>query len=331
MRLSYLNLKTTDPATNLATEQYVFESLPKDRAYFMLWQNDNAIILGKHQNTLAEINDSFVKENNIKVIRRLSGGGAVYHDLGNLNFTFIADAQDKNSLDFSLFCQPVVNTLKDLGINAELNGRNDMTIEGKKFSGNSQYIKDGRVLHHGTLLFQSDLSVVEKALTVDPEKIQAKGVKSVRSRITNISDYLKAETALESFRSLLLNNIISKHESEEYILTAQDKAAIESIAENRYNSWQWNYGHNTQCTMLKKGRVEGCGTVQAHITLKKGLISDVQFFGDFFSISEPADLAKLLIGIRPEKEEYEKALKGIDVKQYFTGLTNVAFIDLITR
>ena len=173
MKLSYLNLTTTDPTINLATEQYVFEQLPKDRTYFMLWQNDNAIIIGKHQNTLAEINEKYVKENNISVVRRLSGGGAVYHDLGNLNFTFITDANKQANIDFHLFCQPIVKTLKSIGIHAEINGRNDITIDGKKFSGNSQLIRDGRVLHHGTILFQSDLTIVGKALQVNAEKIQA--------------------------------------------------------------------------------------------------------------------------------------------------------------
>ena len=149
-KLSYLNLYTTDPAWNLAAEQYVFDALPRDRTYFMLWQNDNAIIIGKHQNAAAEINQQFVRENGVRVVRRLSGGGAVCHDMGNLNFTFIADAGDMESINFKLFCQPVVAALAALGVTAEVNGRNDMTIDRQKFSGNSQYLKEGRVMHHGT-------------------------------------------------------------------------------------------------------------------------------------------------------------------------------------
>ena len=154
-RLSYLNLYTTDPAWNLAAEQYVFDALPRDRTYFMLWQNDNAIIIGKHQNAAAEIDQQFVRENGVRVVRRLSGGGAVYHDMGNLNFTFIADAGSMESINFKLFCQPVVAALAALGVQAEVNGRNDMTINGQKFSGNSQYLKEGRVMHHGTIMFRS--------------------------------------------------------------------------------------------------------------------------------------------------------------------------------
>ena len=186
--LQYLNLTTTDPSFNLAAEEFVFESLPKDRSYFMLWQNDRAVIIGKYQNTLAEINLPYIEANGIRVVRRLSGGGAVYHDLGNLNYTFIADAKESERLDLRLFCEPVLRTLSSFGVKAELNGRNDMTVDGQKFSGNAQMIRHGRVLHHGTILFDSDLEAVTLALHVDEAKIRAKGIRSVRSRVTNLAD-----------------------------------------------------------------------------------------------------------------------------------------------
>ena len=331
MKLSYLNLTTTDPTINLATEQYVFEQLPKDRTYFMLWQNDNAIIIGKHQNTLAEINEKYVKENNISVVRRLSGGGAVYHDLGNLNFTFITDANKQANIDFHLFCQPIVKTLKSIGIHAEINGRNDITIDGKKFSGNSQLIRDGRVLHHGTILFQSDLTIVGKALQVNAEKIQAKGVKSVRSRVTNVSEHLTERISLKDFRKLLLENILASQNGEEYILSDKDTLAIEEIANHRYRTWQWNYGSCPQCTMMKKSRIEGCGTIEAYITLKHGVISEMTFMGDFFSAIDPALLAEKFIGLRPEYNIYKNVLQNIDISKYFAGLTTEDFLKFITQ
>jgi lipoate-protein ligase A len=166
MKLSYLNLATTDPAWNLAAEQYVFDCLPRDRMYVMLWQNDNAIIVGKYQNTLAEINRAFVEEHGIRVVRRLSGGGAVYHDLGNLNYTFISDAGNEPTVNFRVFCEPVVQALARLGVTAEINGRNDITIDERKFSGNAQYLREGRVMHHGTILFDAKLDTVQQALQV---------------------------------------------------------------------------------------------------------------------------------------------------------------------
>ena len=196
--LTVINLYTTDAAFNLAAEQHVFENLPRDRDYLMLWQNANAVIIGKYQNTLAEINTTYIEEHHIQVIRRLSGGGAVYHDLGNLNYTFITDARENEGVNLRSFCEPVVQALRSLGVPAEINGRNDITVEEKKISGNAQYLRNGRVMHHGTLLFDSDLSVVGEALRVDPQKISAKGIHSVRSRVTNIRPYLREDIPISA-------------------------------------------------------------------------------------------------------------------------------------
>ena len=319
MKLSYLDLTTTDPAFNLAVEEYVFHCLPKDRMYVMLWQNDNAIIIGKHQNTHAEINETYVAQKGIRVVRRLSGGGAVYHDMGNLNFTIIADSQG-DSLDFGRFCDIVIRALEKAGVHAQRNGRNDMTIEGKKFSGNAQYVKQGRIMHHGTLLFDSDAQVLSQALQVDPEKIKAKGVKSVRSRVTNIRPYLPVDMELPQFRKLLLDSILEQFPGTAYILTPEDLAVIHQMKQQRYDTWNWNYGHSPACTVHKRRRIEGCGTVEAFITLKQGLVENIVFRGDFFSTEDPAALSEKLHGCRPARESYSAALEGMDVSRYFMGL-----------
>lgn len=329
MALTYLDLQTTDPAFNLAAEEYVFDHLPRDRSYCMLWQNDNAIIIGKHQNTLAEINLPFVEQRGIRVVRRLSGGGAVYHDMGNLNFTFITDAGDAEKLDFRLFCQPVVQALARMGVQAEINGRNDMTIDGKKFSGNSQYLREGRVMHHGTLLFDSDLTVVSQALQVDPAKIQAKGIQSVRSRVTNVRPYLPQDEPLPRFRQLLLQEIIRENGGTPYTFTPDDLAVIQQLKERRYDRWEWNFGESPACTLHKKQRVEGCGSVEAFLEVTKGLISGVSFRGDFFSVREPEELAQRLLGLRPERRAYQAALDGVDAGLYFSGLSTEQLIDLL--
>ena len=326
--MNYLNLTTTDPAFNLAVEEYVFDYLPKDRMYVMLWQNDNAIIIGKNQNTLAEINESFVQENGIRVVRRLSGGGAVYHDMGNLNFTVIADAQGEN-LDFGRFCALVVKALQKVGVRAEINGRNDMTIDGKKFSGNAQYLRQGRVMHHGTILFDSNASVLANALKVDEAKIQAKGVKSVRSRVTNVRPCLPVDMTLPQFRKILLDTILEEAPGEEYILDEKDLAVVAKLKTDRYDTWQWNYGHSPECTLHKKGRVEGCGTVEAFITLREGKISQVVFRGDFFGVADPEQLASRLIGCRPDRASLEDRLSGTDVSRYFMGLTVTALVGIL--
>ena len=329
-KLSYLNLYTTDPAFNLAAEQFVFDCLPKDRMYFMLWQNDNAIIIGKYQNTLAEINTDYVEKHGIRVVRRLSGGGAVYHDMGNLNFTFIADAGELEKLNMRIFCEPIAATLKSLGVQAEINGRNDITIDGKKFSGNSQYLRHGRIMHHGTLMFDSDLSVVADALNVDPSKIEAKGMKSVRSRVTNIRPCLQQDIELPEFREILLNNILSENPGEEYVFSPEEIAEIEKIRDERYATWDWNYGRSPECTLKKSGRIEGVGRIEAYISVNEGLITNLSFRGDFFSTEDPDGLSEYLTGRRPERSEYEEALSAVDVSKYFSGIDREQLLSLLT-
>lgn len=330
MKLSYLNLITTDPAFNLAVEEYVFEHLPRDRMYFMLWQNDNAIIIGKHQNTLAQINEAYVREQGIRVVRRLSGGGAVYHDMGNLNYTIIADHGSDSQLDFGYFCQNVLRALARAGVHAELNGRNDMTIDGKKFSGNAQYTRQGRIMHHGTILFDSNPQVLTNALHVDPEKIRSKGVDSVRSRVTNVRPYLPKDLTLPEFRQFLLECMLEQIPGEPYVLTAQDLAAITRLKEKRYDTWEWNYGRSPACTVQKRGRIEGCGTVEAYLTLDQAVIQDISFRGDFFSADDPALLVPQLLNCRLTPEDLTERLNHVDVGRFFMGLTSAQLVQLLT-
>ena len=320
-KLSYLDLYTTDPAWNLAAEQYVFDCLPRDQTYFMLWQNNNAVIIGKHQNAAAEIDQQFVRENGVRVVRRLSGGGAVYHDMGNLNFTFIADAGDMETINFRLFCQPVVAALAALGVQAEVNGR--------KFSGNSQYLKEGRVMHHGTIMFDSDLDRVAQAPHVDQEKIAAKGVASVRSRVTTVRQHMPHPVELEEFRRVLLDNILAQQLGEEYVLTEEDKSQISRLREQRYATWEWNYGQSRECEMTRQKRFPACGGVEAHLSTDRGVIRYIAFTGDFFSVVEPKVLAEKLVGVRLEEQSLRDALAQEDAGRYFSGPKNEDLIELL--
>ena len=324
----YIEVSTTDPAFNLALEEYVFEKMSRDKEYFLTWRNDNAIIVGRHQNTGAEINEEFVKEKNIKVVRRLSGGGAVYHDLGNLNFTFIVDAQPGQKVDLRKFCQPIADTLHNLGANATVDGRNDILIDGMKVSGNAQYVRQGRVMHHGTILFDSDMSVLGQALRPDPAKAQAKGVKSVRSRVTNVRYCLNHDMTIEEFRCALADSLMVGG-FERYELTERDIAEIEKIRADRYATWEWNYGFCEDGALIRKKRIEGCGTLEAHITLKNDLIAALQFRGDYFSTLSPDELAKRLIGLPLIAGALNAALENHRAEDYITGLANSALIALL--
>lgn len=327
-QMIYIEVKTTDPAFNLALEEYVFEKMPRDREYFLTWRNDNAIIIGRHQNTAAEINEEFVKEKGIQVVRRLSGGGAVYHDLGNLNFTFIVDAQPDQKVDLRKFCQPIANTLAQLGAKATVDGRNDILIDGMKVSGNAQYVRQGRVMHHGTILFDSDMSVLLQALKPDPSKAQAKGVKSVRSRVTNVRPCLSKDMTIEQFRDALADSLMVEG-FERYKLTDADVAAIQVIQKNRYATREWNYGFCETGAMVRKRRIEGCGTVEAHITIKNNLISKLQFRGDYFSTLPPEELAEKLIGLPLIPGSLSRALETCRAEDYITGLGNWELVCLL--
>ncbi len=323
----YIQVDSTDPAFNLALEEYVFENLSIDYNYFVLWQNAPTVVIGRHQNTFSEVDEAFVRQNNIRVVRRLSGGGAVYHDLGNLNFTFIQDAAGKEP-DLALFCHPVAKAIRYLGANAEVNGRNDITVGGLKFSGNAQYVKNGRVMHHGTLLFDSQLEIAAKALQPDPEKIKAKGVASVRSRITNLKPLLPDGTTLESFREALLHALFENEQMEAYTLSDADISAINTLKESRYDTWAWNWGASPACDMTFSARVEGCGRIELRFRIEKGCITEASAYGDFFG--DPTPLCQSFIGYPATAEGFRKAAEKADIS-CILGLTTKALLEMIAK
>jgi lipoate-protein ligase A len=326
----YIKSEKTDPCYNLALEQFIFDSLDRRHSYFMLWQNHNSIIVGKHQNTAAEINAAFVNAHNISVVRRLSGGGAVYHDLGNLNFTFITTAGADNSIDFAAFCLPIQKALVSFGVPAEISGRNDMTVEGKKISGNAQYIRQGRVMHHGTLLYDSDLEMLSKALNVTDDKIESKGVKSVKSRVTNIRPYMKTDMRLEEFWASLKNYLFAAFDMREYGLCADEEAEVEKLKEKIYSQWNWNYGSSPPYNVRKSRRIDGCGTVEILLNVAtEGKIDNITFYGDFFGSDDPAQLAAMLAGRRFEHNELSAVLQNVTISRFFHNMDKETFFSLL--
>lgn len=317
--MRYLESGSTDPYYNLALEQVVFDGPGQDTACCMLWQNDNTIVVGKHQNTIQEVNMAYVREHNVRVARRLSGGGAVYHDLGNVNFTFIAP-HEGGGMDFSAFCRPVAAALAELGVTAELSGRNDMTIDGKKFSGNSQYVKRGRVMHHGTILYDSDLSVVGQALRVPEDKFTSKGLSSVRSRVTNVRPYVKEDLPTGQFLVRLRQALMSAYDMEPLVLTEEQLDEAQRLRDTLYSTWDWNFGASPPCEIVKKRRVEGCGQLELHMDVEQGRLNTLHIYGDFFSLDEPEELARLLLGCPLEEGALRERLSGVDPGRYCRGM-----------
>jgi len=296
----------------------------------LFYINAPSIIIGRHQNTLEEINRPYVEEHNIRIVRRLSGGGAVYHDLGNLNFSFITDYQPENFQNFRKFTEPVVRALQKLGIPAELTGRNDIQIEDHKVSGNAQYISRGRMVSHGTLLFNSDLTHVSEALHVHESKISSKGIKSVRSRVGNISEYLKEPMDIETFRQHILHSYFEgSDEIKTYPLNDADWFAVRQLAEERYRNWEWTYGRSPDFNVEKRERFPS-GEIDARLDVKKGIIQTAKFYGDFFSELEPEEVEQKLTGVRYEAQAIRQALEGLPIERYFPGQTLQTFTEFIS-
>lgn len=315
----FIRNECLDPHHNLALEEYILKNLDLDDNCVLLWQNEPSVIVGRFQNTIEEINVDYIKKNNIHVVRRMTGGGAVYHDLGNLNFTFIEKTESGN-IDFRKFTEPVVKALATLGVKAEHTGRNDITIDGKKFSGNAQYIYKGKVLHHGTILFNSKLENVQEALNVKGDKIESKGVKSVRSRVTNVIDYLKEKISIEEFREILLYALFEGKPIREYRLTENDLAKVRELTAEKYLTWEWNFGNSPAFNFKKSGRF-ACGGVEVNLFVDKGIIQDCKIYGDFFSNAEIEEFEAQLKGLRFTEKEIGEKLASIDVARYFGPIT----------
>jgi len=305
----FINSKSNDPYYNMALEEYAFNKFDYS---FILWQNENTIVVGKFQNTIEEINSDYVKQNNIKIVRRLSGGGAMYQDLGNVNFTFVSKKEDVEVFNFEHFTENIILFLNEEGVKAEFNSRNDLVVNGKKFSGNSQYVKDGKILHHGTLLFNSNLEVLINALNVSNIKIESKAIKSIRERVANLIDCFPKKISLDCFKNSLVEFISKKSPLEIYNLTELDDIEILKLRNEKYSTWEWNYGESPGCNVEKEGKFNG-GNLKIYMDIKAGKINKIKFYGDFFASKNIEDLEKMFIGKKLIKEEIEEASKDSSI------------------
>lgn len=319
-----INNPSTDAYFNLAAEEYLL--LSRGEEVFMLWRNDNTVVVGVNQSTLSEINYEEVCRRDVKVVRRMTGGGAVFHDLGNINYTFISNSRTDVLADFRRFAQPITDALALLGVNAVLSGRNDLEIDGKKFSGNAQCVKNGRLLHHGTLLFSSDISGLSQVLRVSPEKISSKGVKSVRSRVTNISSHLKKEMTVLQFEDFLSDYAEKTLSLQPYSFSDEDIRAIERLRDEKYSTWDWNYGSSPQYAFSGEKRFPA-GSVRVSFNVTDGKISDCSIRGDFFSRLDISGLEAQL-NSQPHNEKFiSDALTCADVGLYIIGVTKEQLLE----
>lgn len=323
----FVESTATDPRRNLALEERLFTSLSVGESCFMLWRNEPAVIVGRFQNTEAEVDRGFVEDKGIHVVRRLSGGGAVYHDLGNLNYSFIVDAGEAAGYDFGFFARNVVDALARIGVEAACTGRNDLTIDGRKFSGSAQHVGQGRILHHGCIMLDTDLSAVAGALKPRDIKFSSKAVKSVRSRVTTVSAAAGRTIACEEFAPVLAREVFGGDAPAPCELGASDLAAVEQLFETKYARWEWNWGASPAWSLSNAMKFPA-GIVEVALDVRAGRIAQARIFGDFFGTGDIGALEAALVGVAVD-DALEESLAALAPERYLHGIGAVELAQVI--
>lgn len=325
--MRYLRNPHTNPYYNMAFDEFCLESLPIDEPVFYLWQNRPAVIVGYNQEVNTEVNLEYLKANDIALVRRVTGGGAVYHDLGNLNYTIVGRSEDLER-DYPEYASLMMKALQALGIPATLSGRNDILVGGKKVSGFAKRVCKNRLMVHGTLMFDVDLDKLTQVLSPSATKLQSKGIASVRSRVANLREYLPEIADIQAFSQRLEEILSCNYKDAEYKLSEDDLAHIQKLTDEKFATWEWNYGHSPKATLTHSARL-ACGTVEVHLTLKENRIASCRFGGDFLGNLPTSEIEKALQGVVYEADAIRECLSKMPLEQYFDGIVTDELIELM--
>lgn len=351
--MRYLRNHSTDPYFNMAFDEYALECLTLDEPLFFLWQNSPAVIVGLNQNVYAEVDMDYLCEHDIALVRRVTGGGAVYHDLGNLNYTIVGRSADLHR-DYPGYTRLIQQALQALGVDASLSGRNDILVDGRKVSGFAKRVYKDRLMVHGTLMYDVDLSVLERVLSAPTGKMAAKGVSSVRSRVMNLRECLPQVHSIGELRDRLEHHLSRGYADKELLLSEADLQHIAHLARTKFASPQWIYGHRmpaagavvavdvtdsphamaaAEDVVRKVHHVRhlSCGTVEVTLEVDEGYISSCRIGGDFIGNLPASGIEDALVGVRYEREALRQRLLPLGVANYFDGLSVDEFCELIIR
>ena len=325
--MRYLKNPSTNPYYNMAFDEYCLESLPIDEPIFFLWQNRPAVIVGYNQEVNTEVNLDYLKEKGIDLVRRVTGGGAVYHDLENLNYTIVGRSEDLER-DYPEYAALMMKALQALGVPATLSGRNDILVEGKKVSGFAKRVCKNRLMVHGTLMYNVDVDVLTHVLNPSTTKLQSKGIASVRSRVTNLCNYLPELSDIQAFKNRLEEILSNNYSDAEYKLSEADLANIQQLTDEKFATWEWNYGRSPKATLVHSARL-ACGTVEIHLTLAENRIASCRFGGDFLGNLPASDIEKALTGIPYENNEIRKCLSKLEISRYFDRVSTDNLLEMM--
>lgn len=324
--MQFINYLGDDAYTNIAMDSWLLDYLKPIAPVFALWQNKRAVIVGRNQNTFAEVNQDYIDSHDVQVVRRVSGGGAVYHDAGNICFTFFVPVASSAQVNFKQFVKPMYDALQSLGIDAQITGRNDLEIAGKKVSGNAQRYAGGYLMHHGTLLWNSDVDALVRSLNVSDEKFISKAAKSVRSRVGNIKDFAP-DLTLETFLEKLKFYLTDEGKDGEIVLTPEQIAGIKQYRDERFATWDWNYGQSPKFSFENHAKFAG-GSIDVQVNVEKGKISDVNFVGDFLGVRDWRDIKEQFIGLVFSPAAVLEVLEANKAGQYFGTIENQELSEL---